>query len=119
MREAVELRRQLEAEGLARARAIIEAALDLRRPDQIISGGAIGVDGLAHVVAGERGIPFSEYLPRFRRWAPGGFRERNLLIASACTRLLCIRSGAATTYGSGWTADRAEGIGRPVTRHEI
>jgi len=98
------------------ARHVIEQVLDRRRPDVIISGGAFGVDTLARVIADERGIPVIEYLPRNRRWQPYGFKERNLLIVRDCTRLLCLRSPASRTYGSGWTADVAEQEGRPVKR---
>jgi len=94
--------------AIVEARDIIEGVLKRQRPDEIVSGGARGIDYLAKVIAGEYGIPFRECLPRNQRWEPDGFKARNIEIASACTRLLCIRSRSATSYGSGWTADYAE-----------
>lgn len=102
--------------AMLRARQIIEGALDRQRPDLIVSGGAVGIDSLAEIIAEQRRIPFREFPPKYRRWAPEGFKERNLQIADACTRLLCIRARTANTYGSGWTADRAEEMGKLVWR---
>lgn len=103
--------------SLLEARRRIEEVLDARRPDEIISGGAPGIDRLAVIIAHERGIPCREFLPRNRRWAPDGFKARNIEIAEECTRLLAIRSSTSTTFGSGWTANHAEHeLGKPVRR---
>lgn len=104
---------------LAQVRRFIETAIEDDRPDEIISGGAAGVDELAVQIARERGIPYREFRPRNRRWQPNGFKERNLKIANECTRLLAIRSQYSRTYGSGWTADRAEEHGKPVQRRIV
>lgn len=101
---------------LVTARHVIEEVLDAQRPDAIVSGGAIGIDTLAREIGDERAIPVIEHLPRHRRWKPAGYEERNMLIARDCTRLLCIRHGNSRTYGSGWTADYAASLGRPVDR---
>lgn len=101
---------------LTRARTVIEGVLQRQRPDQIISGGAPGIDTLARFIASEHGIPMREFLPRNQRWEPDGFKARNIEIAEACTRLLCIRSAESTTYGSGWTADHADRLGKLVWR---
>lgn len=105
--------------GLRAARIIIEMALDTRRPDGIVSGGADGIDRLAARIADERAIPCREFLPRQRRWEPYGFKERNIEIVNTCTRLLVIRCASSTTYGSGWTADLAQKRGKPVERYEL
>lgn len=89
------------------------------RPSLIISGGAKGVDRTAEVAANMMGVPTSIYLPLNARWEPEGYKDRNLKIATECTHLLCIRSLQSTTYGSGWTADRAEEMGKTVWRVTI
>ncbi len=89
-------------------------------PDQIISGGADGMDKFAEAFAQIGLIPFRAFEPKTQRWAgPGGFEERNEEIAQTCTHLLSVRCELSTTYGSGWTADRAEALGRPVIRITI
>lgn len=91
----------------------------LDRPflEAVISGGAIGIDSLAARLARGRGIEVIEFLPKQKRWAPNGFEERNLLIAQNCDELLRLAHHASTTYGSGWTADRTEEMGKPVHRY--
>lgn len=91
----------------------------LEVPRLIISGGAVGIDTLASSMADEYDIPKRIHLPKNNRWKPDGFQDRNLLIATDCTHLLCIRTSQSTTYGSGWTADRAEEMGKTVWRVTI
>jgi len=87
------------------------------KPDAIVSGGAFGIDELAIVWAEVLHIPYEEFLPTNNRWEPDGFKERNIQIVEACTRLVCIRHYLAKTYGSGWTADHAERNRIPVERY--
>lgn len=90
--------------------------------EQIISGGcSTGVDAMAYRIADWYG--FDEdcgdlliHRPEKHQWAPNGFEERNSRIARDCTHLLCIRDSESKTYGSGWTADRAERFGKHVWR---
>jgi len=87
-----------------------------------ISGGAAGVDSIAEKMVIERlgKHRFEAILPKVRRWAePGGFRDRNIAIAKRCDRLFLIRSKSSRTYGSGWTADYAELLGKRVTRFAV
>jgi hypothetical protein len=93
---------------------IVGDELVWRRPDLVVSGGADGVDTWGVQTAAEVGVPYREFLPKHRRWAPDGFKARNLRIVEACSRLLAIRCAEATTYGSGWTFDRARERGKPV-----
>lgn len=97
-------------------REIIGDHLDRLHPVLVISGGALGVDSWAVDEAKALGIPTREYLPEHRRWAPTGFKARNILIATNCTHLLRVYCPHGRTYGSGWTADYAERLGRTVTR---
>lgn len=101
------------------AERIIDETIQELRPDHIVSGGAIGVDELAVLAADRWGIPITEYKPKHRRWAPDGYKARNQLIAEACTHLLCIRHVNSKTYGSGWTADYAHRLGKPVERRVL
>jgi predicted Rossmann fold nucleotide-binding protein DprA/Smf involved in DNA uptake len=102
----------------ARAIEIINLALSLN-PEKVVSGGALGVDSLAEGLSELAGIPFKKFLPGNNRWEPDGFKARNILVAEACTHLLCIRTRQSKTYGSGWTADYAESLGRQVARKII
>lgn len=100
---------------------IIRAAIEHYAPVCIISGGAVGVDSLAKTIAHEWGYnvadgTFVEYLPEHQRWAPDGFEARNLVIATDCTQLLRVSCHKSKTYGSGWTADRAQKLGKFVER---
>ncbi len=106
------------------ATALIDATLARHRPEVVISGGAAGIDTWAADVAARHGYRQDDgclvvYLPANRRWAPDGFRDRNLKIVADCSHLLAIRCAAARTYGSGWTADRAEQAGRQVARRIV
>jgi hypothetical protein len=91
----------------------------------VISGGADGSDSLGQQAAAELG--YSEEAgtlvvlrPRVRRFhGPGGFCERDEQIAQACTHLLRMFCRRATTYGSGWTADRADELGAMVVRYDV
>lgn len=98
---------------------LMREAIDRLRPAVVISGGATGIDAIAHWVAVGVGVEIIEHLPENRRWEPDGYKARNILIAEGCTHLLCIRHHASVTYGSGWTADYAERLGRIVERHTL
>lgn len=86
---------------------------------KIVSGGAVGIDSLAEQIAAEEGFDFEKFLPENRRWAPNGYKARNMQIAETCSHLLCIRTSQSKTYGSGWTADYAEKLGKTVHREKI
>lgn len=109
-------RRFLNPHASAAAQRLIEQAVGRQRPAEIISGGADGIDTLAGAIATRLGVAFHAFLPANHRWEPAGYKARNVAIAQTCTRLICIRCAKATIYGSGWTADYAEQIGRPVWR---
>jgi hypothetical protein len=92
-------------------------ALTEHQPSVLISGGAKGVDSIAEEEAVARGIPIDIKRPSLRQWnGPGGFKERNARIAEACEHLVRIYDPDSGTYGSGWTADLAEKMGRGVWR---
>lgn len=102
-------------DGLAIARQIIVDELTERRPDQVVSGGAAGIDTLAVDIATRLGIDCVERHPGMRRWdGPNGFKARNLLIARDATRALRIVCAKSRTYGSGWTCERVQAQRKPV-----
>ncbi len=108
-----------EAWGIAER--IIREEIEKQNPQVCISGGARGIDTWFKDIAIWYGYSplignFIEYLPKNARWAPRGYKDRNRLIAEDCTRLVAIRCHASKTYGSGWTADYAEKIGKEVRR---
>ena len=93
---------------------LIWQELEWVQPDEVVSGGASGVDTWAVEVAEEMLIPTRVCLPSGRHWE--FYKERNMEIANTSDWLLCIRSSTAGSYGSAWTADYAERIGRIVKR---
>jgi hypothetical protein len=103
-----------------RAAARIEQAITTLRPDRVVSGGAPGVDTIAETCAirlgyyGERLVIHRPTVHRFH--GPGGYRDRDARIARECTHLLRVACTLATTYGSGWTADLADRLGKTVVR---
>jgi len=110
--------------GWDRADWLIRQAIIRLRPAVMISGGAPGIDSLAEYIGGLFGYTEAAgtmivHRPRHQRWAPDGFKARNLLIAQDCTHLLRITCYRSRTYGSGWTADRAEEAGAEVARRVI
>lgn len=112
-----------DAGGIRVAKMVICAAITFLEPDGVISGGAWGVDSWVReeMEARNRAVDFSEYLPAVRNWTGlGGFKDRNMKVARFCDQLVCIRSIASKTYGSGWTADFAEKeLGKKVWRITI
>lgn len=102
------------------AKIVIRGIIRTYEDPQVISGGAYGIDQLAEGVALDEGCWKRKYEPRFRRWEPEGFKERNMIIAQECDVLWSIRSMQSTTYGSGWTADYAEmELGKTVHRIRV
>ena len=88
-------------------------------PDGFTSGGAPGIDSMAEEYARKCfRLPEDRifiFKPTVHRWdGPGGFKERNLLIAQQCDALVRIVSSKTKTYGSGWTRDRAAEMGKPT-----
>lgn len=102
--------------------ALARRAIVFYNPEVVISGGAKGVDKIAELAALELGYTErAETLvvcrPRVRRFdGPGGYRERDAAIAGTCTHLLRLACKRSTTYGSGWTADEAQRLGKLVRR---
>lgn len=106
--------RFVDTTAIELAESVIEANLRRNRPDQVISGAAEGIDTLAARIARRMGIDVIEQPPANPRWQPDGYKARNDIIADRCTRLMRIVCRWSTTYGSGYTLDRAAGRGKPT-----
>lgn len=97
------------------AARIIGRLIRCHKPTVILSGGASGVDAIAQLTANIYGIEYEGHHPITQRWkGPGGFEERNREIAESCDRLTRIVIPRATTYGSGYTRDLADALGKPT-----
>ena len=105
-------------EGNVKAYEIIDEVIAIYAPDEIISGGARGIDSMAAERAWEHNIPMTVFLPKDRSWKHG-FKPRNLQIAQACDVLVRIVAKGSKTYGSGWTRDRAKEMGKPTEEFVI
>lgn len=116
MRLAVVGSVNINEDQLKFAKAVIQGVLIFYMPELVISGGAVGIDSLAENEAVLLNLKTEIHYPEFPRWEPNGYKARNIKIAEDCTHLLCIRTQQSTTYGSGWTADHAEGLGKTVWR---
>lgn len=104
--------------GNKKAQAVIERVLDELKPEEVVSGGAVGIDTMAANEAKKRGIKVTEFLPAVRNWEKG-FKPRNLKIAQHCTALVRIVTPTSKTYGSGWTRDRAKEIGKETWEYLV
>lgn len=102
---------------------ICDRAIEHFDPGVVVSGGARGVDTRAVARAQELGYAWHTMRPGVRRWDPPGpregFKQRNLRVARAADVLVSIRCRQSSTYGSGFTADRAEEFGAEVHRRTI
>lgn len=102
---------------------LIQCILVYSQPRTVISGGAAGVDSIGVTLAENWGGTQTQvFLPDVNQWDPPGdrgYKARNIEIAEACDELVAIRSLQSKTYGSGWTADYAEKIGRKVRRFYV
>lgn len=99
------------------AEKAIEDVLDKYNPNEVVSGGAVGIDSMAAKAAKRRGIALKEFLPEKKGW--NYYRVRDVKIAKYCDALVRIYSSKSTTYGSGWTADYARRLGKPVEEFRI
>ena len=101
------------------SREIIINKIQRLQPKEVGSGGANGIDSWAETIALELAYNFKPFLPRYRRWEPFGFKERNTNLANWCTHMLVIRCTSSKTYGSGWTRDLAISLGKDVESIEL
>jgi hypothetical protein len=108
--------------GNSEAARVIEEVLDEFQPDVVVSGGAAGIDSMAADAAYRRGILVREYKPKRQAWRAtemDGFWARNIIVAFDCDVLVRIVASDSKTYGSGWTRDRAQEMGKPTREYTI
>lgn len=79
-------------------------------PSRVVSGGATGADAMAKRWAAERGIPFTEHLPK--AYTAQGLLARNTLIANDCTILVAFPS--TESRGTFDTIRKAQASGKKV-----
>jgi hypothetical protein len=81
-----------------------------------VTGDATGIDAMAKRICDEAVRACQALKPETRKWEPDGYKARNIKIANIADQMLCIRHPGSSTYGSGWTANYMESLGKPVTR---
>lgn len=63
--------------------------------EEIVSGGALGIDRLAAAYAKEQGIPLTEFLPDYGRYGRGAPLRRNAEIAAYADGALAFWDGSS------------------------
>lgn len=101
---------------------MIEEIVEILKPDEIISGGASGVDSWAEDVADNNGYDKMIFRPTEEEMKRDGYRRyepRNRRIAERCDVLIRIRSNSSRTRGSEATARYSDELGKIVARFSI
>ena len=80
--------------------------------EEIISGGARGVDTLAREYAQAHGIPCTEIRPDYARYGKGAPLRRNLEIIEKADLVIALWDGNST--GTAHTIRKCREIGKPV-----
>ena len=76
-----------------------------------------GVDIWVKGTCEDLGVVYKGYPPERSEWTY--YKKRNLAMAKACDVLLRVYNARSKTYGSGWTADKAEELGKKVLRVKV
>ena len=80
--------------------------------DEIVSGGAKGIDSAAAEYAKNNGMKLTEFLPEYSRYGRGAPLKRNDLIAEYADEALVFWDGKSK--GTKYTADAFEKMGKKV-----
>ncbi len=105
------------------ARPLQRRLIEQNRPSDpsedyvILSGGAVGIDRMVVEEARALGVYAAELRPGGSGWR--FYQARNLRLAQACDKLIRVTAVDATTYGSGWTRDRAREMGKPTEEYRL
>lgn len=81
--------------------------------DEIVSGGAKGVDTVARIYAEENGICLTEFLPDYARYKRGAPLKRNEQIIEYADLILAFWDGSSK--GTKFVIDKAEKLGKKIT----
>ncbi len=98
------------------SRALSQITIDEYIPQgvtEIVSGGATGVDTLAREFANRKGLPFTEFLPRYNRYGRAAPIKRNEEIAKYADEALALWDGKSK--GTAYTVDLFKKLGKPIT----
>ncbi len=79
--------------------------------DEIVSGGAIGVDTCAADYAKRNGLTLTEFLPNYRRYGRGARIVRNKQIVDYAERVVVFWNGSSK--GAKTVIEYAEKVGKP------
>lgn len=123
------------------ARAIIRVALSTHQPSIVVTTEEQrGTPRCAREEAIDAGYSYMTIAAKDKAWraeevgdddmtmdsagqmvmtVPGGTMARNLRVADIAECLIRVSAKETKTYGSGWTADMAERMGKTVERHEV
>lgn len=80
--------------------------------DEVLSGGAVGVDSAAVRAALGRGLRVTELLPDYSRFGKAAPLERNKQIAEECDRMVAVWDGSSR--GTKHAIDEARKRRKPV-----
>ena len=85
--------------------------------DEIVSGGAKGVDTSAANYARKQGLKLTEFLPEYSRYGKGAPLKRNLTIIEYADEVIAFWDG--TSKGTKHVIDQCKKSGKGVTVHII
>lgn len=80
--------------------------------NEIISGGAKGVDLCAKFYAKQNNIPYTEYLPEYQKYGKAAPLRRNDKIVDAADLVLAFWDGKSK--GTKYVIDKCNKIGKPI-----
>ena len=81
--------------------------------DEIVSGGAVGVDSLAKDYARRVGIKYTEFLPQYNLYGKAAPLRRNYLIAEYADAAMALWDGRSR--GTKYTIQLFRKLGKKVT----
>ena len=85
--------------------------------DEIVSGGAKGVDTCARIFAQKEGIKLTEILPDYKRFGRGAPLYRNLQIIEYADRVIAFWDGQSR--GTSFVIRQCEKLGKPIEVYKI
>ena len=97
------------------SRSLMLSNLEMYLPEEteeIVSGGAKGIDTCARIYAQKKGIKLTEILPDYRRYGRGAPLHRNLQIIEYADVVLVFWDGRSR--GTSFVIEQCEKIGKPI-----
>ena len=81
--------------------------------EEIVSGGAKGIDTCAKEYAEKHGIKYTEFRSDYRRFGRGALLKRNLQIIEYADRVIAVWDGKSR--GTRYVVDRCSELKKPIT----